>query len=839
MTTDDLSPTNLLIHHSRRDDPSLDDALVLTFNHDLAFFEREALGLLQLTGARITVLGDARVARHDLYAVQRAGTSYLPGLAASRGAFHPKLVALIGPGDATVSIGSGNLTLAGWRGNDELWSVHSAWREGGSVVPSQVGDFLMQLPEFVRLVEPVAASLQRAAAGLQRFVGIEDTGRLVSSLLQPIIDQLPTGPVDELLLYAPFQDEGAKAVGSLLERFEPGHVRIAFQPESTLADGAAIARLIGGRGELVALPDVPYRHGKLIEWASGGRRWALTGSPNLSSAALLRSVREGGNVELGVISLISDSLMPSPREDDMAVAKQPVFRRLDNTPRPSDVIVAAIRVDAGVQVTLARPLSRDGLIEFSHPDDPPERWRRANPAAAGVPELLVPIQLVGGSRLRIAFDESAATPVVFVTDLASVLRTRSARRVGPAPPEIGEVLSDPDTADRFWTIVRSLGQTVKAPRSAPATPRGTVPPTDHDSSVGDWAAYLDRCRGQLGGGLMSFALGLPDVSLKQAGTRRIIDWDSDGDLDDEVGALDDDQPDTDPAEIDRPEPLDLVKVRLTEQARGKYRSFGQRVADAATTTEPHESLVMLRLLLLLAAGDVWNAADLTWVPLVIRGIEALDRCESPELEEAAGSLAATALAVVDHAFLMSNTRVDRSEFRRAAKRVSHLLVAADRARIDEYRNGLARFADAADATDVLRLSELLVNDDPLELSLKTLDDHGVDYELNGRLIVLSKPTPNPLLFARQVRTSIGRLGHVAIRARGKRPGEWALIVSSPPDDVEIVSGTLPRSARVDHRRLLDGRPHDIAHTTAKDPIPADTLQVLARFDLTLADLLAL
>ena len=79
---------------------------------------------------------------------------------------------------------------------------------------------------------------------------------------------------------------------------------------------------------------------------------------------------------------------------------------------------------------------------------------------------------------------------------------------------------------------------------------------------------------------------------------------------------------------------------------------------------------------------------------------------------------------------------------------------------------------------------------------------------------------------------------MAIRARDKRPGEWAVVVSSPPDDVEIVSGALPRSARVDHRRLIDGRPHDIAHTTAKDPIPADTLLVLALFDLTFDDLLA-
>ncbi len=836
MISDDLSPSNLLLHHSRRDDPSLDDALVLTFNHDLAFFEREALGLLRLTGGRITVLGDSRVTHNDLYAVQRAGISYLPGLVACSGAFHPKLVALVGADDATVSIGSGNLTLAGWRGNDELWSVHTVWRDGGSVVPKQVGDFLMQLIDVVRLVQPVEEAIRRVAVGLQGLVGTEETGQLVSSVRQPIIDQLPAGPVDELLLYAPFQDQGAVAIGRLLERFEPGFVRVAFQPESTLVDGVAIARLIEGRGELVALPDAPYRHGKLIEWARDGRRWALTGSPNLSSAALLRSVGEGGNVELGVISLVQDSLMPEASEDDAPVVKPPVFSRSSDSPRPGDVILAALRVDEGVQVTMARPLSRDGSFEYSYPDDPPERWHPGGPAAERASEMLVASQLAGGSRLRISFDESIATPVVFVTDLARVLRTKAARRVGPAPPDIGEVLADPDTADRFWRIVRSLGQTVKAPRREPTTTGEVSTPTDRESAVGDWAAYLDRCRGQLGTSLMSFALGLPDLEPKWAGTLTTIDWDDEGSIEDEVGALDDDQPDIDPAEIERPESLDVLKARLTDQARGKYRSFAERIADASTTTEPHETLVMLRLLLLLAAGEIWNAADLSWVPLVFRGIEALDRCDSPELEEAAGSLAATALAVVDHALMVTNSRVDRSEFRRVSKRVAHLLVAADKERIAEYREGLARFSDAADPTDVLRLCDLLVNDDPLELSLKELDDDLVDYELNGQLIVLQNPVSNPLLFARQVRGSISRLREVAIRAEGKQQGEWAMVVSSPPDEIEIVSGAFPRSARVDHVRTLQGRSHDVAHTTARDPIPEDVMVVLARFDLGLADL---
>ncbi|MGW7447630.1 hypothetical protein [Kitasatospora sp. NPDC054795] len=59
---------------------------------------------------------------------------------------------------------------------------------------------------------------------------------------------------------------------------------------------AALLRQHGGelRREARKSPyDDRYRHGKLIEWAVDGQRWALTCSPNLSAAALLRSVPDG------------------------------------------------------------------------------------------------------------------------------------------------------------------------------------------------------------------------------------------------------------------------------------------------------------------------------------------------------------------------------------------------------------------------------------------------------------------------------------------------------------------------------------------------------------------
>ncbi len=60
---------------------------------------------------------------HDRWAVRRGGRSYVAGLASCSGAFHPKLVVIAGAERVTVAVGSGNLTMAGWQANHELWTV--------------------------------------------------------------------------------------------------------------------------------------------------------------------------------------------------------------------------------------------------------------------------------------------------------------------------------------------------------------------------------------------------------------------------------------------------------------------------------------------------------------------------------------------------------------------------------------------------------------------------------------------------------------------------------------------------------------------------------------------
>ncbi|MEU8483669.1 hypothetical protein [Streptomyces sp. NPDC048641] len=274
------SPLTLILDEERTGGRNLEEALFLSFTADLGFFEEVALGVTQATGARVTVAGDVSMARNDPRSVRRAGRSYLAGLAYAHGAaFHPKLMVLAGPEHATIALGSGNTTLAGWQANAELWTVLRVDGEQSPTAVPELSAWLRDLPEKVRFSAGVPQALGRVAALLDQLhrdrTPTAPQVRVVSSLRSPIIDQLPQGPVNELAVFAPFYDRRSMALRRLLERFRPGRFALAYQPGLSDLDGPSVAALLKKYdGRVISDNDQRYRHGKLVEWVSEGQRWA-------------------------------------------------------------------------------------------------------------------------------------------------------------------------------------------------------------------------------------------------------------------------------------------------------------------------------------------------------------------------------------------------------------------------------------------------------------------------------------------------------------------------------------------------------------------------------------
>lgn len=92
----------------------------------------------------------------------------------------------------------------------------------------------------------------------------------------------------------------------MCKRWRPDSIQVAVQPEVTvIAPESLVNVAVSYSTELTfqRCEVAPYRHGKLIEAScEDGSTWSLTGSPNLTAAALLGHVPQTGNCELGVIA---------------------------------------------------------------------------------------------------------------------------------------------------------------------------------------------------------------------------------------------------------------------------------------------------------------------------------------------------------------------------------------------------------------------------------------------------------------------------------------------------------------------------------------------------------
>ncbi|WP_260868817.1 hypothetical protein [Streptomyces sp. SLBN-134] len=297
------SPVTLLNEWTERGDKQpLHEVLLLGFTVDLPFLERVAIPVARGLGARTAVIGDAAQGLYDPVDVRMAGRSYLHGLAGCRGAFHPKVVLLIGEHACRLAVGSGNPTLSGWGANDELWTVVETEDDASHALLADLAEWLEELPAAVDMAPWTASHLAEVATLLtERHVnapaGPETGPRLLHNLHRPLVEQLPPGPVDEVQAYAPFIDPQAHALRALVDRLMPGQVTLGLQPRWSSYDAETIKRALDGCSTGIRLLEEPrMRHGKFVEWRIGERRHALTGSPNLTRAALCTSTREGATV---------------------------------------------------------------------------------------------------------------------------------------------------------------------------------------------------------------------------------------------------------------------------------------------------------------------------------------------------------------------------------------------------------------------------------------------------------------------------------------------------------------------------------------------------------------
>lgn len=886
-----VTSPSLLAHlfaEASRGDRQAREALFLTFNVDLGFFETRLLGVTRAAGAAVTVVADAHVYSPDARAIRGAGTSYVVGLASIPGAFHPKVSILAGPKRALIGIGSGNVTVSGWHGNEELSTVIAADREQGCpTVVSELAAWLRSLPEHVSLGSLAIAGLLRTASELESLAADApslDTGhRLVTTSGSSILTQLPDGPTGQLALYAPFHDHRGAAFRALLSRYQPTSVRLAVQPGQTVLTPAVLV----AAAEEACVPltlhaaGAGYRHGKLIE-ATGadGTGWTLTGSPNLTGAALLRSLERGGNCEVGLVAELTGSLYPGTG-GHLAAADIPIvkFRVPEAAAAPSDgakglpLLIEATLVEDQMSVELSRRAASTVIVQVSLFLDLPESYESVGEIAEGQQSAVLPVptEIRAGSRVRVTVQTPngpAWGKDVYLTDKNLVTRRARPSGHGQANAHMDpiELFSDLKQAERWQSALNDVltkhpvvflprvASTAGGGSDATATDGVKVSSAEGWRTLNDpdaWAEYAEDAVLRLGEPIFLLAAGgLPRLVSNgpESMTPSTPIWidplsDNDSEFDDEHTAEELDSQ----GETASESPSRSQKTR-TRQEQARYRRWLHRLAQGLHGAPAIDRSARVGLILIGTKVDLWEGTSGPngWFDLLAGVTQHLLDPDIPDaLLPQMASLAAVCVYRLDQAAPADNRGANAATYKSTVAAIRNLLNDATFEKVADNTASLDSDTDLPEDPSAVwahrnAILDMDAHADTVRMLARAFHAWDVRQE-RPAVFVVQGQFSNCLKAACQAIALIDDFPTVAVRAIGS--GEKEALVIRHEGTLTVIN---PASgARMYRTYRLDGLVNpvgiaeggDIALTARLDPPPWNrppntALRALAAVDLS-------
>ncbi len=801
------SPLSLLREwRDRADGAPLREFLITGYTMDLVFLERHCMSIARALGARITVLADSGQAVHEPVDVRHAGRTYQHGHGSCRGAFHPKLVVLVGDEDVWVAIGSGNPTMSGWGHNHELWLVLRASRQRGPAALRDLGAWLVDLPDVVAMPSWIRDTIVH----IGRLVTPEEIDdsltnlRVFGNLRHSVVEQLPADSVRSLRMTAPFFDARAAAVSALITRLSPDEVIIAVQPTLAQYDGQALADAAAAaeRVEFRHMEEDRTRHGKLVEWTVDDTTTALVGSANLSATAMLATTASGGNCELVVTCTVGESLLPEGTAVDAGTIRAVNTIPVENPERTASVVtlLGARRVPDTVVVELITNTREPVTIETS-PDGTPNTWMTAHvvSVADDLPtavRFLAPESLSGAVRAWVEpAGERIFSSVVFLTDTSRCLpRDDEVEHSKPVfAGSLGELFTDPVLSRRFDNdFLRLLGHVQENRVVRTASLRTTIPTQDNTSAEDRWGAWVRGVESVLGSGLTGLVFP-GDLMLPES---RSGGWSVGPDADETALAEDEDEDVIESLPVDTGSSIQALVIPPSQ--RQKCRGWAGRWVRAVTT-QPRPWLVLRMTVAclyvhLLAAG-VWGADD-SWRAELSALVQALVPTEQED-EDMPGrnmsflsSLMAVCLALLfqdasshgggEHD-LVSKAAWDKAKAW-AAFAEPQLIVEY----LHEPKQEHARVASEAEVLAVLAFAEA-VEDDPHAELRAAFELEGLDVEFVDGVWVTDGEFRNPRRTAAKVATMAGPTCAALARNAHK-----ACLILRSNRTLAITESTVPR-----------------------------------------------
>lgn len=795
------------------------EALFLTFTFDPGFFETRLLGKVRAAGAAITVVADSGVFDPDPKMIRAAGRQYTLGVAAMTAAFHSKLTVLAGPQRALIGIGSGNLTTSGWHANDELLTTIRASRDDGvPTIVADVANFLHELPDHVTMGSQAADGVGRTADQLDDLIEhcapVETGHRMLSTLSGPILDQLPTANVDHLRLSAPFHDPKGRALKALLERYRPSGVTILAQPGRAVMEPLVLARIARQCHcdlQFIQLEDdtgqrTPYRHAKLIEaLVAGSPVWALTGSPNLTAAALLRPAapRTGqvpeGNCEIAVWERTTTSLFPKPYVSvvDVAGLSKAIPPAIDpdaDTATGGVSFLQACLVPGGLEVQISAPATDEVPVDISYFDSAPEEFEHLGFLPNGAARAAFPGSFPPTSRIRLLGQTLPLHDPELVVQRLRPTGTGTPNRDVTVPEIFGSDAVAAQWCEALTTLVTSQGHSGTGDTRAVAhAGEGSA----HASWVGmdqpdQWGDYTDKAMTRLGLPIFQLAAGTSESPAVGAGLPSAAPaWEDHFETNDAEIYEEENETaeaaDSETAE-DHPE--------LTPHQRSRLRAFVNELATLAPSLQPYERIAAVKLVIISTTTPIWDLKDPHgWAEPLQAALGTLGRSDWPSaIHDQAAAVAAVGLYRLRMAVPPDEKGRVGTQFRDRARDLRPLFSTAGAETVE------ANLAMLEGATLLVRTAEDVLS----ELDEAT-DRRGnvallrvlsrvmpeLEFRWDGRKkLFVTGTLTNPMAIAARIIGEASEAVTIAVEVHSHN-GRWAVVARTPDKITTIEGGMAP------------------------------------------------
>jgi hypothetical protein len=478
-----------------------------TYNLDLSLMSEFLLSRLGEPPLNVVVLADhhrlggslARIPAERVDSLATVNRRWLVRGVRAGVAFHPKTYLQVTHGRARLLVGSGNLSDRGLNAGHEVFTVFTSgtpvgdaalttWRSWIRRLVGLVGDTVLaeRFRDLEERLPPQALQLATASP-------------LLHNLDTPIAEQLgrrlPPGRVDEVWLTAPFFDRKAAAVGALLSALTPKHVRLFVTSSSSVHGPSLLQRLKDIDADVTVAAYVPdtFVHAKLVGAVVGSEAYVLSGSANLSQAALT-TTPPTGNVEMGVLApLTVDELSalfvpPTLKTEhrDVADLERLDFRSEPEPPAPPVRLLTAVALG-------------DGRIQLTTDPAPEQAWLVDDltgtcPLATIVEDRATTAAAVTGRLVQLVDSTGAVLSNRVVVDdpagLAATLNASTGGNVSNRPSELGASDLESPLAQALVWLHRNLVMDVSE-RATPG-PAGGVTTEESASADDDLWDRLER-----------------------------------------------------------------------------------------------------------------------------------------------------------------------------------------------------------------------------------------------------------------------------------------------------------------------------------------------------------